>query len=152
MPKSALSILCSAAATRVPFAYDPSISISGYGDACDKLGQEAAKYEWSGYVMSTVLVYLADKGIDLLHSEHDDVVKTLRDTGASTATILTNAHKQSYLEALSQTFSKSELRDYWRQHHEADDDLGDAMLDGIRTATKALRRVDDTTVVIVDIG
>ena len=42
----------------------------------DVLGRETIiriEYAWSGYVLATLLPYLDEQGIDLLHSDHDEV-------------------------------------------------------------------------------
>jgi hypothetical protein len=92
-------------------------------------------FPWSGSVFVTVLPYLqAERAIDLMRSEHDDVSAELTHPLGCTHFILTAGHRDEYLDRLdARRFSQTELRDYSNSFNAADDqDVGRPMLDGIR--------------------
>src|SRR2546422_3315335 len=73
IPESALQIAQAAAAP--PKRIDP-----GADEFWDVLGRETITrmdYGWSGYVLATLLRALDEQGIDLMHSDHDQVASTI---------------------------------------------------------------------------
>jgi hypothetical protein len=78
-----------------------------------KHGEEDVDYTWSGWVFSTLLVYLDEvHQIDLLHSEYDELSAFLAQSVGGSHFFLTHAHKQAYLTKLDSEFESSALRDY----------------------------------------
>ena len=73
--ESALPIVQAAASPRIRI-------LRGMSDEFwDVLGGETIsriEYGWSGYVLATLLPYLDEQGIDLVHSDHDAVASTIR--------------------------------------------------------------------------
>ena len=151
LPKSALPELREAAVPKKGF----------FGGAKDRFhdflrtrGREATSYEWSGYVLATVLPFLEERKIDLMRSEHDDLSSHLSRERKSTCFIFTSGHKSAYLAQLSpESYSEAELRDYCNEFNgSSDDDAGKPMIDGIRAIHESLRQLDDGSVVLLHIG
>jgi hypothetical protein len=100
------------------------------------LGRETItriEYAWSGRVLTTLLPYLDEQGIDLLHSDHDEVASTLSQTREGSVFVLTSAHRERYLSRLDPIeFDGAVLRRYYEEFNEtAAEGVDYAMLDGI---------------------
>jgi hypothetical protein len=127
----------------------------GYDDFLERHGREVVDYRWSGWVFGTLLAYLDERhGIDLTQSSHDELSKFLTKTRGATHFVLTDDHRRAYFDALDPgKFSQAALRDYYNEFNEADEDeLGEAMLDGIRAIRQSLASVDENSVVLFIIG
>src|SRR5690349_10405647 len=85
-----------------------------YHEFLDQNGTPAADYDWSGYVLATLLPYLDEQQIHLGKSEHDDLASSLSQAAQGTSFIFfTDAHRQAYLSRLQPgSFSEEALRDY----------------------------------------
>lgn len=151
LPTSALSELREVAVPKKSF----------FGGAKDRFhdflrtrGREAASYDWSGYVIATVLPYLVERQIDLMKSEHDELASHLSTERKSTCFIFTPAHKSAYLAQLSpESYFEVELRDYCNEFNgSSEDDAGKPMLDGIRAIHESLSHLDDDSVILLHIG
>jgi len=127
---------------------------SDFPEYLRKHGEEDVNYPWSGWVFSTLLVYLDEfHRIDLMHSEYDELSAFLAQSVGGTYFFLTPAHRQAYLNKLESEFESSVLCDYYNEFNEANEDsAGEPMLDGIRALRECLRRLDDEYVVILSIG
>jgi hypothetical protein len=102
----------------------------------DGLGRETItriEYSWSGYVLATLLPYLDEQGIDLMHSDHDAVASTLSKTRERSVFVLTSDHRERYLARLDPVeFDGAALRRYYEEFNEtAAEGVDGAMLDGI---------------------
>jgi len=102
----------------------------------DVLGRESItciEYSWSGSVLATLLPYLEKQGIDLTHSDHDELASPLSQTHEGTVFVLTSDHRDRYLERLDPIeFDAAALRRYFEEFHKvAAEGVGYAMLDGI---------------------
>ena len=89
--ESALPILQAAASPRKRILRGTS------DEFWDVIGREAitrSEYAWSGDVLATLLPYLDEQGIDLLHSDHDQVASTLSQTREGPVFVLTSAHRE----------------------------------------------------------
>ena len=98
-------VICESALPIVQAAASPRKRIlRGTSDEFwDVLGRETItriEYAWSGYVLATLLPYLDEQGIDLLHSDHDEVASTLSQTREGSVFVLTSDHRERYLARL----------------------------------------------------
>jgi hypothetical protein len=123
----------------------------------DVLGREAitrVEYSWSGEVLATLLPYLDGQGIDLMHSDHDQVASTLSQTLESSVFILTSDHRERYLARLDpRAFDGSVLRRYYEEFTEtAAEDVDYAMLDGIAFLRDTLAPLESAIVAVLIIG
>lgn len=108
-----------------------------------------ADYEWSGYILTTLLPYLEERHqIDLMKSEFDGLSAFLVEKRGATHFIFTDAHKRDYLQKLApDTFSEEQLRDYYNEFNETHDpEVGKPMVDGIRAFQQSLRAVNESSV------
>jgi hypothetical protein len=126
-----------------------------YRDYLQQQGRTVADYEWSGYILATLLPYLQEvHQIDLMRSEHDDLATFLTERQQATHFIFTDAHRQAYHDRLDpQSFSEEQLRDYYNEFNETEEpDAGQPMLDGIRALRQSLGAVDEGSVIVFSIG
>ena len=123
----------------------------------DVLGREAItriEYSWSGSVLTTLLPYLREQGIDLMHSDHDEVASTISQTREVSAFVLTSGHREGYLARLDpSTFDGRVLRRYYEEFTETMAEGVDyAMLDGIAFLRDTLAPLEPATVAVLIIG
>jgi hypothetical protein len=88
------------------------------------------EYAWSGSVLGTLLRYLGEQGIDLLHS---DQVSTLSRSGEASVLVLTSDHRERYVARLDPSwFDGAALRRHYEECNEMEaDGVEYALLDGI---------------------
>jgi gluconate kinase len=112
------------------------------------------EYSWSGYVLATLLPYLDEQGIDLMHSDHDEVASTLSQTRAGSVLVLTSNHRERYLARLDPSeFDGAVLRRYYEESHEtAAEGVDYAMLDGIAFFRDTLAPLESAIVAVFIIG
>jgi hypothetical protein len=120
-------------------------------DLRDVLGREAItriEYSWSGHVLTTLLRYLEEQGIDLVHSDHDEPAPE------GSVLVLTSDHRERYWARLEPSeFDGAVLRRYYEEFNEtAAKDVGYAMLDGIAFFRDTLAPLDSATVAVLIIG
>ena len=123
----------------------------------DVLGRETIthiEYGWSGYVLATLLPYLEEQGIDLTHSDHDEVASTLSQTRAGSVFVFTSDHRQRYLARLDPIeFDGAVLRRYYEEFNEtAAEGVEYAMLDGIAFFRDTLAPLESAIVAVFIIG
>jgi len=123
----------------------------------DVLGRETItriEYAWSGYVLATLLPYLDEQGIDLMHSDHDEVASTLSQTRAGSVFVLTSDHRERYLARLDPSaFDGAVLRRYYEEFNEtAAEGVDYAMLDGIAFFRDTLAPLESAIVAVLIIG
>lgn len=125
-----------------------------YGDYLSKSGQEVTTYKWSGYILSTLLLYLQEQfQINLMKSEFDELSTFLSKSRGTSCFILTYNHKLTYLEKLSQEFLVDKLRDYYNEFNETEEsEIGLSMIDGIRAFRESLEKLDEESVILFSIG
>ena len=111
-------------------------------------------YAWSGYVLTTLLPYLDEQGIDLMHSDHDEVTSSTSQTRAGSIFVLTADHRERYLARLDPSaFDGAVLRRYYEESNETVADGVDyALLDGIAFLRDTLEPLDSAIVAVVVIG
>ena len=133
-------------------------SVRGTSDEFwDVLGRETItriEYSWSGYVLATLLPYLDEQGIDLLHSEHDEVASTLSQTREGSVFVLTSDHRERYLARLDPSaFDGAVLRRHYEGFNEtAAEGVDYAMLDGIAFFRDTLAPLESAIVAVFSIG
>jgi gluconate kinase len=120
-------------------------------DFRDVLGRETIariEYSWSGHVLTTLLQYLEEEGIDLVHSDHDEPAPE------GSFLVLRSDHRERYWARLEPSeFDGAVLRRYYEQFNEtAAKDVGYAMLDGIAFFRDALAPLESATVAVLIIG
>jgi hypothetical protein len=153
LPIALLDGLLEATATMRPLADYPEHLVTGYCDYLEGYGREVVDFQWSGYIIVTLLQYLDDRhGISFRAPEHEAFVRKLADLhDGRRPWVLTLADRTAHLATLDGPFSMVELRDYWREFNASDEDLGQAMLDGIRAIRDALVSLDERSVVLLDV-
>jgi hypothetical protein len=127
---------------------------SNYDQTLERYGQPAATYEWSGYVLATLLSYLDEHDINLMKSPYEALTAELCQSRGATIFIFTPTHKDAYLSRLSrEQFSADELRDYFNDFNASDEaEIGQAMLDGIASIRDSLASLDADSVIVFSIG
>jgi hypothetical protein len=112
------------------------------------------EYAWSGDVLATLLPYLDEQGIDLMHSDHDEVAPTISQTGEGSVFVLTSDHRERYLARLDPTaFDGAVLRRYYEEFNEtAAEGVDYAMLDGIAFFRDTLAPLESAIVAVFIIG
>lgn len=116
---------------------------------------DVARYEWSGFVLATLLPYLEERyGIDLMHSEHNDLADLLTNQRQATCFIFTDTHRANLLDRLKpEEYPIAEMRDYFNEFNASDEqEIGIAMRDGIKAIRDSLAQVDPQSVVLLSIG
>ena len=123
----------------------------------DVLGRETItriEYAWSGHVLGTLLPYLDEQGIDLMHSDHDEVAATISQTREGSVFVLTSDHRERYVARLDPSaFDGAVLRRYYEEFNEtAAEGVDYAMLDGIAFFRDTLAPLDPAIVAVFIIG
>jgi hypothetical protein len=152
LPTSALGELRDAAVPKKRF-------FGGFKDGLPeflaKRGKEVAQYAWSGYVLATLLPYLAQKKqIVLMKPDYEDLGAFMSKTRNSSVFVFSSVQKDAALEKLSNgTFSAEEMRDYFNNFNASNEkEIGQAMLDGIEAIKCSLEQIDASSVVLLMIG
>ena len=116
-------------------------------------GKSVADYEYSGYILATLLPYLDEQQIQLMKSEHDELATFLSQTLQATCFVFTDAHRQAYAGKLApESFSEQKLCDYYNEFNATDEsDAGQPMLDGVRAFRQSLSALDDGSVIVFSI-
>ena len=123
----------------------------------DVLGRQTItriEYSWSGHVLGTVLPYLDEQGIDLVHSEHDEVASTISQTRGDSVFVLTSDHRERYLARLDPSaFDGAVLRRYYEEvKGTAAVGVDGAMLDAIAFFRDTLAPLRSALVAVLIIG
>ena len=132
-----------------------SVAIEGNAEDAHAFLQQNAKplteYEGSGYVYSTLLEYLAENGVDLEESEYAVLASQLTDEQYALCAVLTNEHKQLYLNALNlANFDEGELGEYYNKFNDTEEtEAGSWMLEAIRVLQFNLREASESSVVLL---
>ena len=122
----------------------------GFDKYLEQHGTSVADYEWSGYVLATLLPYLDEQQIQLMKSEYDELASFLSETLQATCFIFTDTHRQAYVDRLApESFSAQTLCDYYNEFNATDEpSAGQPMLDGIRAFRQSLSALDDASVIV----
>ena len=121
------------------------------------LGRETVtriEYSWSGEVLVTLLRYLDEVGIDLIHSDQDEVASGMSQTREGSVFVLTSDHGERYLARLDPSaFQGAVLRRFYEEFNEtAADGVEYAMLDGIAFFRDTLEALEPALVAVLIIG
>jgi hypothetical protein len=136
----------------------PTVQAAGTPDELrDVLGRETTtrvEYAWSGHVLATLLPYLDEHGIDLMHSDHDGAASAISQTREGSVFVLTSDHRERYVARLDPSaFDGAVLRRYYEELNEtAADGVDYAMLDGIAFFRDTLAPLDSAIVAVFIIG
>lgn len=150
MPRSAIDGLRDAATPKKRWFGKPK---DMYYDFLAQHGRAVAQYEWSGYILATLLPYLQEQHIDLMHSDFDELSTYLTQKRGATHFIFTDAHKKAFLTKLGGQFSEDALRDYYNEFNETQEPTaGKPMLDGIRAMRQSVIAMDGDSVIVFSIG
>lgn len=122
----------------------------GFDRYLQQYGKSVADYEWSGFILATLLPYLDEQQIQLMKSEHDELALFLSQTLQATCFIFTDAHRQAYVGKLApESFSAQKLGDYYNEFNATGEpDAGQPMLDGIRALRQSLSALDGDSVIL----
>ena len=128
--------------------------LSEYEETLQRFGQPATSYEWSGYVLATLLSYLGEHDINLMRSPYATITSQLGQSRSASFFVFTPSHKNDYLSRLSpEQYSADELRDYFNDFNATDEaEMGQAMLDGIICIRDSLSSLDADSVIVLSIG
>jgi len=124
---------------------------------CEVLGRETIAridYAWSGYVLATLLPYLDEQGIDLMHSDQAEAASTISQTREGSVFVFTSDHRERYVARLDPSaFDGAVLRRYYEEFDEtAAEGVDYAMLDGIAFFRDTLAALDSGIVAVFIIG
>jgi hypothetical protein len=126
----------------------------GFEKFLQQHGKSVADYDWSGFILATLLPYLDEQQIHLMKSEHDELASFLSQSLQATCFIFTDPQRQAYVGRLApESFSEDKLRDYYNEFNATDEpDAGQPMLDGIRAFRQSLNALDGDSVMLFCIG
>jgi hypothetical protein len=149
--ESALPIVQAAASPRKRTVREPS---DEFWDVLDREAITRIEYAWSGSVLATLLPYLDEQGIDLTHSDHDEVASTISQARAGSVLVLTSKHRERYLARLDpSSFDGAVLRRYYEEFNgTAAEGVEYAMLDGTAFFRDTLAPLDSAIVAVFIIG
>jgi hypothetical protein len=151
-------VISESALPTVQAAARPRKRIRGASDEFwDVLGRETItriEYAWAGSILATLLPYLDEQGIDLLHSDHDEVASAISQTREGSVLVLTSDQRERYSARLDPSrFDGAVLRRYYEELNEtAAEDVDNAMLDGIAFFRDTLAPLDSAIVAVCTIG
>jgi len=151
-------VISESALPTVQAAASPRKRIRGASDEFwDVLGRETItriEYAWAGSILATLLPYLDEQGIDLLHSDHDEVASAISQTREGSVLVLTSDQRERYSARLDPSrFDGAVLRRYYEELNEtAAEDVDYAMLDGIAFFRDTLAPLDSAIVAVCTIG
>jgi hypothetical protein len=151
-------VISESALPTVQAAARPRKRIRGASDEFwDVLGRETItriEYAWAGSILATLLPYLDEQGIDLLHSDHDEVASAISQTREGSVLVLTSDQRERYSARLDPSrFDGAVLRRYYEELNEtAADGVDYAMLDGIAFFRDTLAPLDSAIVAVCTIG
>jgi hypothetical protein len=129
--------------------------VDRYNDYLREYGREVVQYRWSGYVLATLLPYLAERHqIDLMNSGRAELAEFLSRTRGATHFIFTSEQRKSLIHRLaSEPFSQDEMREYFNEFNATnEDDVGLAMFDGVVALRECLGQLDDDSAIVLMIA
>ena len=117
--------------------------------------QPLPDFEWSGLLFSTLLVFLEERGINLLSGSHSAQAEELRDTRQTLlCLIFAQAQRTTYLAKLEGlSTSAAELEEYFEAFTETHEPgVGEALLQGIAYLRVLLAAVTKERLVVFNVG
>jgi hypothetical protein len=135
----------------------PIVEAAAPDEFWDVLGRETIscfEYAWSGDVLATLLPYLAEQGIDLMHSDGDEVASTISQARGGSVFVFTSDHRERYLGRLDPSaFDGAVLRRCYEESNEkAAEGVEYAMLDGIAFLRDTLAPLESAIAAVFIIG
>jgi len=106
-----------------------------YDDYLRQHGEEVVDYQWSGYVLGTLLPYLEKQHkIYPMRSEYETLADFLVKARGVTHFVLTDEQRLKYADRLhAAKFSEEQLRHYYNEFNEtAEPGIGKPMIEGIK--------------------
>ena len=112
------------------------------------------EYAWSGHLLTTLLPYLGEQGIDLMHSPHDEVASAISEARQVSASVLTSDQRERFVARLDPSvFDGAALRRHYEEVSETTaEGVGYAMLDGIAFLRDTLEVLDPHAVAVLIVG
>jgi len=122
----------------------------GFDSFLQQHGKSVANYQWSGFILATLLPYLDAQQIRLMKSEYEELATSLSQGMQATFFIFTDTHRKAYVDRLApESFSEQKLCDYYNEFNAtAEPDAGKPMLDGIRAFRQSLSALDEDSVIV----
>lgn len=110
------------------------------------------KFEWSGYIFGSLLIYLQEKkDINLLNSEFDSIANWISEKRSASVMIFTSKHKKLYLDKLTlDNFTETELIEFNKDCSEDDSpELVKAEMDGIKAIQNSLKELKNENEIVL---
>lgn len=116
-------------------------------------GRALELFEHSGAVLRTAFVYLEKRGIDLMHSRHEEMGSAITKARGSPFFLLAEEHLRLAGKLAESDAGIDELAAFFNAVNEAHEgpEVGEAVRDGIEFLRRALDEVTAGTVVLVAI-
>lgn len=129
-------------------------TIDEFWDVLNSKSTARLDYSWDGNVLATLLVYLQEQGIDLMHSDHDQASSELVNARSTTAFVLTESQQAAYGDRLDpKRFDEATLQRYFEEFTETPGDgVGVAMRDGVAFLRDTLTALTGGMVALLFIG
>ena len=109
------------------------------------------EYRWAGHVFGTLLIYLSERGANLMDA-HEEAASALVNSLGASFFVLTPEHRELLPILDSSTHSREELRRFYETFNEVEaEGVDQALIDGMDLIAAALKRLDDTTVALLAI-
>jgi hypothetical protein len=126
-------------------------TVDEFWDVLERESTSQLSYRWSGYVLATLLAYLDEKGIRLMHSGYDETSTYLSLTRSGTIFVLTPEQRDLYFERLDpESFDGDDLRRYYEEFTETDaEGVEEPMLGGVRFLRDTLGALGGSTVAVL---
>lgn len=125
-----------------------------YPDFVARHGREVAGTDSNGIAVLTLLTFLEERrGIDLMHSRHDELAKFLCEQRELTCFLLTDEHFKLGDALKSELFSADELRVYYEEFYETDEpEVGEALIATLAVLRTALAALQPQCAILLQIG
>jgi hypothetical protein len=126
-------------------------SVDEFWDVVGRETVEHLSYPWPGYILATLLSYLDERGIDLLHSEHDEDGEYISGARNGSIFVLTPSQRDLYVERLNpEEFDGEELRRYYEEFTETEaEGVEEPMVAGVLFLRDMLAVLRDGTVALL---
>jgi len=151
LPISALEAVRAAAPPKTTFL---GFKKDEFPMALARHGRGLELFEHSGAVLRTAFLYLDEKrGVDLMHSRHEEVASAITKARGSPFFLLGEEHVPLKGELVQDDAGIDELAAFFNEHNEVHEgpEVGEAVRDGIEFLRRALDEVTAGTVVLVAI-
>jgi hypothetical protein len=147
IPESALAAIQAAA---TPRKRRLGGTVDEFWDVLERDSVARIEFAWDGYVLATLLPFLQEQSIDLMHSDHDEAGQAVVNARSMTAFVLTKTQRENYVDRLDpERFDEETLQRYYEEFNETDGaGVGAAMRDGIAFFRDTLAALTSTTVAL----